>query len=63
MTFLADNFALLRDAFLTTLALAVVSGLCALVLGTALAGMRVSPVPPLRGVGHRSTSSCSATPR
>ena len=49
MTFLAENFALLRDAFLTTLALAVVSGLCALVLGTALAGMRVSPVRPLRG--------------
>jgi glutamate transport system permease protein len=49
MTFLAENFALLRDAFLTTLALAVVSGLCSLVLGTALAGMRVSPVRPLRG--------------
>jgi glutamate transport system permease protein len=49
MTFLAENFPLLRDAFLTTLALAVVSGLCALVLGTVLAGMRVSPVRPLRG--------------
>lgn len=49
MTFLAENFALLRDAFLTTLALAVVSGVCSLVLGTALAGMRVSPVRPLRG--------------
>ena len=49
MTFLADNFPLLRDAFLTTLALAVVSGLCALVLGTILAGMRVSPVSTLRG--------------
>src|ERR687894_2418097 len=50
MSFLADNFPLLRDAFLTTLSLAVVSGVCALVLGTALAGMRVSPVPPLRGL-------------
>src|SRR5688500_10455292 len=49
MTFLAENFPLLRDAFLTTLALAVISGLCALVLGTALAAMRVSPVRPLRG--------------
>ena len=49
MTFLAENFELLRDAFLTTLALAVVSGVCSLVLGTALAGMRVSPVRPLRG--------------
>jgi glutamate transport system permease protein len=48
MSFLADNFALLRDAFLTTLALAVCSGICALVLGTLLAAMRVSPVKPLR---------------
>jgi len=49
MSFLADNFALLRDAFLTTLALAVLSGICALVLGTLLTAMRVSPVAPLRG--------------
>ena len=49
MSFLADNFALLRDAFLTTLALGVCSGICALVLGTLLAAMRVSPVKPLRG--------------
>src|SRR6476661_2303753 len=49
MSFLADNFPLLRDAFLTTLALAVVSGICALVIGTALTAMRVSPVKPLRG--------------
>ena len=40
---------LLRDAFLTTLALAVLSGICALVLGTLLTAMRVSPVKPLRG--------------
>src|SRR4029453_13892657 len=50
MSFLADNFPLLRDAFLTTLALAVSSGICALVLGTLLAAMRVSPVPALRGL-------------
>src|SRR4051812_19893419 len=49
MSFLADNFALLRDAFLTTLSLAVLSGICALVIGTALTAMRVSPVKPLRG--------------
>ena len=48
MSFLADNFPLLRDAFLTTLALAVTSGICALVLGTLLTAMRVSPVAPLR---------------
>jgi glutamate transport system permease protein len=48
--FIRDNFDLLSSAFLTTLSLAVVSGLCALVLGTVLAGLRVSPVPPLRAL-------------
>ncbi|MDK3257851.1 amino acid ABC transporter permease [Blastococcus capsensis] len=50
MQFLIDNFPLLRSAFLTTLSLAVASGLFALVLGTILAGMRVSPAPTLRGL-------------
>ncbi|MGY1704973.1 amino acid ABC transporter permease [Geodermatophilus sp. SYSU D00697] len=50
MQFIRDNFDLLWSAFLTTLSLAVVSGVCSLVLGTVLAGMRVSPVPPLRGL-------------
>ncbi len=50
MDFVIDNGSLLWSAFLTTLSLAVVSGLCALVLGTVLAGMRVSPIPPLRAL-------------
>jgi glutamate transport system permease protein len=49
MSFLADNFTLLWHAFLTTLSLAVLSGICALLLGTLLTAMRVSPVAPLRG--------------
>src|SRR4051812_1469465 len=49
MSFLADNASLLWQAFLTTLSLAVISGICALVLGTLLTAMRVSPVAPLRG--------------
>ena len=49
MSFVVDNFDLLWSAFLTTLALAVLSGICALVLGTLLTAMRVSPVKPLRG--------------
>jgi glutamate transport system permease protein len=48
--FISDNSDLLWSAFLTTLSLAVASGVCALVLGTVLAAMRVSPVPPLRGL-------------
>ncbi|WP_448627458.1 amino acid ABC transporter permease [Geodermatophilus sp. URMC 64] len=50
MSLVVDNFPLLRSAFLTTLSLAVLSGILALVLGTVLAGMRVSPIPPLRGL-------------
>jgi glutamate transport system permease protein len=48
--FFVDNFDLLRDAFLTTLSLSFLSGLLALVLGTVLAGMRVSPISQLRGL-------------
>jgi len=48
--FLADNFGLLRDAFLTTLSLSLLAGVLALVLGTLLAAARVSPIPPLRGL-------------
>ena len=50
MEFFIDNFDLLRDAFLTTLSLSLLSGLLALVLGTVLAGMRVSPITQLRGL-------------
>lgn len=50
MHFVVENFALFRSAFLTTLSLSAVAGLLALVLGTVLAAMRVSPVRPLRGL-------------
>jgi glutamate transport system permease protein len=46
-----DNLGLYWQGFLTTLALAVVSAAIALVLGTLLAAMRVSPVPTLRAAG------------
>jgi glutamate transport system permease protein len=62
MEFLGDNFPLLRDAFLTTLALAVASGFCALVIGTVLAGMRVSPVAPLRGAATFYVETFRNTP-
>ena len=50
MQFLADNFDLFWDAFLTTLSLSLLAGLLAPVLGTVLAAARVSPIPPLRGL-------------
>lgn len=50
MDFLIDNFGLFVDAFGQTLLISVLAGLLALVLGTILAAMRVSPVAPLRGL-------------
>lgn len=41
----------LLGAFWVTVKLAVYSGLGSLILGTLLAGMRVSPVPLMRGFG------------
>ena len=51
MQFFIDNFDVLRAAFLNTLALSLLAGVLALVLGTALAAMRVSPIGSLRGLG------------
>ena len=62
MSFLVDNFPLLRDAFLTTLSLAVLSGVCALLLGTVLAAMRVSPIPALRGLSTVYVETFRNTP-
>ncbi|MGY1847847.1 MULTISPECIES: amino acid ABC transporter permease [unclassified Blastococcus] len=62
MQFLADNFGLLWDAFLTTLSLSLLAGLLALVLGTLLAAARVSPVPPLRGLATFYVETFRNTP-
>jgi glutamate transport system permease protein len=45
-----ENFGTLLNGFLRTLALLGISGSAALVLGTVVAGLRVSPVAPLRAV-------------
>jgi len=60
--FLTDNFPLLRDAFLTTLGLSLLAGLVALVLGTVLAAMRVSPITPLRGLATFYVETFRNTP-
>ncbi|MPQ96362.1 ABC transporter permease subunit [Modestobacter sp. I12A-02628] len=62
MSFLVDNFTLLRDGFLTTLSLALLSGLLALLLGTVLAAMRVSPVLALRGLATFYVEAFRNTP-
>lgn len=62
MRFFIDNFGLLRDAFLTTLSLSVLAGVLALVLGTLLAALRVSPIPPLRGLATFYVEAFRNTP-
>jgi len=46
-----DNFELYRTGFFKTIGICVWAGIGSLVLGTILAGFRVSPLPPLRWVG------------
>ena len=62
MQFFIDNFPLLRDAFLTTLSVALLAGLLALVLGTVLAAFRVSPITPLRGLATFYVETFRNTP-
>jgi glutamate transport system permease protein len=57
-----DNLDLYRQGFLTTLALTALSAALALALGTLLAAMRVSPVPPLRAAGTLYVETVRNTP-
>jgi glutamate transport system permease protein len=57
-----DNLDTFRQGFVTTLALTVVSTMLALVLGTLLAAMRVSPVPTLRAAGTTYVEVVRNTP-
>jgi glutamate transport system permease protein len=57
-----DNLATFRQGFVTTLALTVVATALALLLGTLLAAMRVSPVPTLRAVGATYVEIVRNTP-
>ena len=53
---------LVFQAFWLTVQLAVLSGLCSLVLGTALASMRVGPVSVLRGAAATYVTLVRNTP-
>jgi glutamate transport system permease protein len=46
-----DNLDVFAEGFRTTISLTLLSAVGALLLGTLIAAMRVSPVPPLRGAG------------
>ena len=62
MQFFIDNFELFKDAFLTTLSLSLLAGVLAIVLGTLLAAMRVSPITPLRGLSTFYVETFRNTP-
>jgi glutamate transport system permease protein len=62
MDVVLDNLDLYVEGFLTTLALTLVSGALAIVLGTVLAAMRVSPAPVLRGAGTTYVEILRNTP-
>jgi glutamate transport system permease protein len=57
-----DNLGLFGRGVLTTLQISLYAGIGALVLGTLMAGFRVSPIPPLRGVGAAWVTVLRNTP-
>lgn len=62
MDVLIENLPQILGGFAKTLQLLVVSGVVALVLGTALAAMRVSPVPVMRAAGTSYVNAFRNTP-
>lgn len=62
MDALIENWPAFVNGFLVTLRLLVVSGIGALILGTLVAAMRISPVPALRGFATVYTEVLRNTP-
>src|SRR6187431_2781842 len=62
MDAIIENFPLFVGGFLMTLRLLVISGLGALVIGTLVAAMRISPIPALRGFATVYTEVLRNTP-
>lgn len=62
MDAIIENLPRFIDAFLMTLRLLVVSGMGALVIGTFVAALRISPVPALRGFATIYTEVLRNTP-
>ena len=57
-----DNLDVFVDGFRTTISLTLLSAMGALLLGTLIAAMRVSPVPPLRWAGTLYVNLVRNTP-
>ena len=62
MQALFDEFPVIVGAFWLTIRLTLAGGALALALGTVLAGMRVSPLPVLRGIGTAYVNILRNTP-
>ncbi|MCU1441493.1 MAG: Amino acid transporter rane protein 1, family [Rhodoglobus sp.] len=62
MDAIIENLPRFIDAFLVTVRLLVVSGIGALIIGTLIAGLRISPVPALRGFATVYTEVIRNTP-
>ncbi len=62
MDLIIDNFPVYLDGFLTTLKVTLLSGAIALVGGTVLAALRVSPLAPLRVVAAVYVEALRNTP-
>ena len=62
MDAILDNLDAYREGFVTTLEVSALSSVLALVLGTLLAAMRVSPVPTLRAAGATYVELVRNTP-
>ncbi|GAA2091001.1 amino acid ABC transporter permease [Actinomadura alba] len=59
---LVDEFDKILGAFWSTIRLSLMTGVLALILGTILAGMRVSPTPVLRAAGTFYVNTLRNTP-
>lgn len=57
-----DNMGKILSGFWTTIELSLASGVFALIIGTIVAGMRVSPVPIMRAIGTLYVNTFRNTP-
>lgn len=62
MNAVTDNLGLFGTGVLTTLQISLIAGIGAFVLGTIMAGFRVSPAPPLQWVGSAWVTILRNTP-
>ncbi len=62
MNVLIEQFPVFRDGFIVTLQICILAAIGSLLLGTLLAGLRVSPIPPLRWLGTAYVTVVRNTP-